>query len=141
MFLGESGGSLRAVSAIRSMRTRATRTRLAIAASTAALACAMGVGVPAARADGGQSNVCGAVGAPSTTQTVGVTGVFHVTAFTCGDAQATGFQQCPKQTVAVPDVVHATVYYCLPLQIGIGLGPTGQSVVIGGVGGVSVGTG
>jgi hypothetical protein len=81
------------------------------------------------------------VGAPSTTQTVGVKGVFHATVFTCANAQPTGFQQCPSQTVAVPAVLHTTLYYCLPLQLGVGLGPTGDSVVVGGVGGVDAGTG
>jgi hypothetical protein len=111
---------------------------------TTALVCALGVGVPSASADG-PSNVCTAAGLPDTTQTVGVKGVYHVTVFTCGDATATGFQQCPKQTIAVPDVVHATLFYCLPLQIGVSFGPAGgglnQTLTVGGVGGVSTGTG
>jgi hypothetical protein len=125
------------------MSTRIARGRYPLAAVAASLACALGAAVPstASASGSGPSNVCKAVGLPSTTQTIGVKGVFHVTAFTCGDATATGFQQCPKQTIAVPDVVHATLYYCLPLQIGVGLGPTGDTVVVGGVGGVSAGTG
>jgi hypothetical protein len=125
------------------MSTRRARGRYALAALAASLACAAGavLSPTATASSGGASTVCNAVGAPSTTQTVGVKGVFHVTVFTCGDAQAPGFQQCANQTVAVPGVVHTRVYYCLPLQIGVGLGPTGQTAVIGGVGGVGVGTG
>ena len=97
--------------------------------------------VPPAGGGGGPSNVCRVVGAPSTTQTVGVKGVFHVTAFTCGDAQATGFQQCPHETIAVPDVTHTTVYYCLPPGVTFGGNGLNQSVTVGGVGGASAGTG
>jgi hypothetical protein len=125
------------------MSNRIARGRYQLAAVAAGLACALGAAVPstASASGSGPSNVCSAAGLPSTTQTVGVKGVFHVTAFTCGDATATGFQQCPSQTIAVPDVVHTTLYYCLPLQIGVALGPTSQSVVVGGVGGASAGTG
>lgn len=125
------------------MPKRVARTGLAVAASTAALVCAMVIAAPTASASSGsgESNVCSAVGAPSTTQTVGVTGVFHVTVFTCGNAQATGFQQCPAQTVAVPDVLHATLFYCVPLQLTAGANGENQSVTVGGVGGVSAGTG
>ena len=105
------------------MQRRAIHTRLAVAGSTAVLACALGAAVPAlVSASGGGSTVCNAVGAPSTTQTVGVQAVFHVTVFACGNAQATGFQQCANQTVAVPNVTHATVY---------GLNLTGGICVLG----------
>lgn len=125
------------------MSTRIARGRYQVAVLAAGLACALGAVVPstASASGSGPSTVCSAAGLPSTTQTIGVKGVFHVTAFTCGDATATGFQQCPSQTIAVPDVTHATLYYCLPLTIGVGLGPTGDTVVVGGVGGVNAGTG
>jgi hypothetical protein len=125
------------------MTGRAFGRGLAAAASAVSLAWGLGAALPAAAGATGPSDVCSAVGLPSDTQTIGVSGVFHVTAFTCGDATATGFQQCPSRTVAVPDVFHTTLWYCVPFGIGITYGPSGvqQTVMINGVGGVSVGTG
>lgn len=127
------------------MPGKVTRKGLVAAASCAALICGLGIGVPSASASastaGGQSNVCSAVNLPTTTQTVGVTNVFHVTVFTCGDATATGFQQCPSQTVKIPDVVHTTVFYCVPLEMTAGANGESTTVTLNGVGGVTVGTG
>jgi len=119
------------------MTKRATRTGLGFAATAAALLCGLAFAVPAASASG-PSTVCSAAGLPSTTKTVGVTGVFKVTVFTCGDATATGFQQCASKTVAEPGVTHATVYYCLPPGFSFGGEGVNQTVQVDGVGGVSL---
>lgn len=119
------------------MTKRATRTGQAFAATAAVLLCGLAFAVPAASASG-PSQVCTATGLPSTTQTVGVTGVFHVTVFTCGDATASGFQQCASKTVAEPGVGHATVYYCLPPGFSFGGQGLNQTVNVAGVGGVSL---
>jgi hypothetical protein len=118
------------------MAKRTIRTALAVAAS-ASLAWVMGAVVPSLADASGSSTVCSTAGLPSTTKTVGVTGVGHVTVFTCGDATASGFQQCTSQTIAEPGVAHATVYYCLPPGFSFGGEGLNQSVNVAGVGGVS----
>lgn len=126
------------------MRTPAIRTGLAVVASTASLFGALGASTAdaATPSSGGPSTVCSAVGLPSSSQTFSAEGVFHVTVFTCADAQAAGFQQCANQTVKVPDVAHATVFYCVPLQASFGgNGQFGQTIVIDGVGGITIGSG
>jgi hypothetical protein len=100
------------------MSTVVARGRYALAALAAMLACGAGAALApsaVASSDSG-SSLCQASGAPSSSHTIAVPGVAHVTVFTCGQANPPAFQQCTSRTVDVPNVVHLKVYLCMPPQ-------------------------
>jgi hypothetical protein len=72
-------------------------------------AVALFAGVSSASASG--STFCNDIGSPSTTQTVGVPGVFHVTVMTCNNAPTPPPPPC-SMTVEQPHVFHVTVFAC-----------------------------
>lgn len=134
-------------SSIRSRRTWVVAGTLAAAAalmpSATALASHHHRGLTHARtrtASGPNSNVCQALGLPSTTTTIPL-GVAHVTITTCADAILP--PTCPPGGgLTIPHVVHVGVFICLPPQGQAG--PNGgapAAVVAPGVAGVQTGTG
>jgi hypothetical protein len=76
---------------------------------------AVALAVPAASASAASNTVCSATGLPSTTTTIPVDGVAHVTLTTCDAAIVPPLPTCTT-TIDVPGVLHVSLFVCLPGQ-------------------------
>ena len=108
----------------------------AVAAATAAFA------VPASSASAASNTICALTGLPSTTTTIPIDGIAHVTLTTCDAAVVPPFPTNCVTTIDVPGVLHVRVFVCLPgQQAGANSSTSGTTMGLGGLVAGSIGPG